>query len=249
MIRATLVYLFIALFLATVGPVGLVWSLATGRTAFLYRAARLCVRAAGWLGGIRVRIRGREKLEAGRTYLFLSNHQGNCDGPALLHAVPRDVRALIKKEAMQLPVLGRVMHRVQFVGVDRRDPDAARAAIERAARLLREGLSFIAFPEGTRSRTGELQPFKKGVFVMAIRAGAPVVPITIRRSRDVQAPGAFSIRPGTIDVVFHDPIETAALGVDDRDALVAATRDAIASALEPEAAARGAVSPAPASSP
>ena len=238
MLRALLVYLFIAVYLLVAAPVGMVWCLLTGRTSFLYAAARLCVRAAGLMSGVRVRIRGLEKLAPGHTYVFLSNHQGNFDGPVLLHSVPRDIRALIKKEMMQIPILSLVMRQVGFVPIDRHDPEGARASIERGGRLLRAGHSFIAFPEGTRSRTGQLQPFKKGVFVMALRGAAPVVPITIVGSRDVQPPGAFAIRPGVIDVIFHDPIETVDLGLEGRDELIERTRRAIASALPGEAGAQ-----------
>jgi len=189
------------------------------------------VRIAGLLSGVRVRIKGVEKLAPGQTYVFLSNHQGNFDGPVLLHAIPRDIRALVKKEMMQIPVLSLVMKQVRFVPIDRKDPEGARAALERGSRLLQSGLSFIAFPEGTRSRTGSLGPFKKGVFVMALRAGAPIAPITILGSRDVQPPGAFGIRPGVIDLVFHEPLATAGLGIEGRDALIEQTYSAIASAM------------------
>ena len=96
MLRALLVYSFIAVYLLAAAPIGMAWCLISGRTEFLYSAARLCVRIAGLVSGVRVRVTGVEKIAPGRNYVFLSNHQGNCDGPALLHAIPRDIRALVK---------------------------------------------------------------------------------------------------------------------------------------------------------
>jgi 1-acyl-sn-glycerol-3-phosphate acyltransferase len=113
------------------------------------------------------------------------------------------------------------------VPVDRRDPNQARAAIDRGAALLRQGLSFLAFPEGTRSRDGQLGEFKRGVFVMAIKGQTPVVPVTVLNSAIIQPRGSYRIRPGTIEVIFHDPIPTAGLSIADRDRLIELTREAI----------------------
>jgi 1-acyl-sn-glycerol-3-phosphate acyltransferase len=99
------------------------------------------------------------------------------------------------------------------------------------ARLLREGHSFIAFPEGTRSRDGRLGEFKKGVFIMAIRAQAPIIPVTIRNSANIQPPGDYRIHSGCIDVIFHNPIATYGMTIDNRDDLIQQTRRAIQSAL------------------
>ena len=230
-IRTTLVYIFIALYLMIMAPLGMAWTFLSKDTTFIYRLARFCVRIAGMIGGVRVQITGTEKLHPGQNYVFLSNHQGNCDGPVLLHAIPRDFRALIKKEMMGIPILSLVMKQVQFVPIDRTDPIKARASIDYGARLLTEGYSFIAFPEGTRSRDGSLGGFKKGVFIMALQAHTPVVPISILNSSTILPRGAYSIRPGTVGVVFHDPIITSEMTIADRERLVDLTRSAILSSL------------------
>ena len=231
MIRATLVYLFVGVYVILMAPLGMLWSSISGSSAFIYSLARFCIRTGGWLSGVSVRVQGREKISSGTTYVFLSNHRGNFDGPVLFHAIPRDWKALIKKEMMNLPVLSLVMRQVQFVPIERTNPKKARAAIETGARLLKEGHSFIAFPEGTRSRDGRLGEFKKGVFIMAIRAQASIIPVTIRNSARIQPPGDYRIHPGRIDVIFHDPIATQGMTIDDRDDLIQRTRNAIASGL------------------
>ena len=108
---------------------------------------------------------------------------------------------------------------------ERRYNEAEVAAIfERAAEALREGNSFLIFPEGTRSRTGELLPFKKGGFVMALKAQAPIVPVAIKGARAAMRKGSPWIQPVTIQVSFGEPIPTAGLGLDDREQLVATVR-------------------------
>lgn len=231
MIRATLVYGFIALYVIVMAPIGLLWGLAFKDTTLIYNLARYCIRMAGWMCRVRLRVRGKEKIQPGQHYVFLSNHQGNFDGPVLFYVIPRDVRALIKQEMMQIPLLSAVMKLVRFVPINRSDPIQARMGIDYGASLLRQGFSFFAFPEGTRSRDGRLGPFKKGVFRMAIQAAVPIVPITIVNSRKVQPPGTYGVRPGTIDVIFHDPIPTDQMDLDDRDKVIELTRAAIASAL------------------
>jgi 1-acyl-sn-glycerol-3-phosphate acyltransferase len=148
-----------------------------------------------------------------------------------LHVIPRDWKALIKKEMMRLPVFSLVLRQVQFVPIERLNPKKAHAGIELGAKLLTEGKSFVAFPEGTRSRDGRLGEFKKGVFIMAIKAQIPVIPVTILSSDKILPPRKFAIHPGCIRVIFHDPIVTEGMSLDDRNQLVQLTRNAIASAL------------------
>jgi 1-acyl-sn-glycerol-3-phosphate acyltransferase len=229
MIRATLVYVFIGLYMLLMAPLGLLWVRITGKTALLYHLARFCIRAAGWMCQVRVTVQGRENILQNTTYVFLSNHQGNFDGPVLLHAIPRDWKALIKKEMMRIPLLSLVMRQVQFVPIERLNPKKARIGIDFGAKLLTEGKSFLAFPEGTRSRDGRLGAFKKGVFIMAIKAQAPIIPVTIVDSAKIQPPGKYAIHPGCIHVIFHKPIATKGMTLDDRDWLIQLTREAIAS--------------------
>ena len=220
-------------------PIAITWSFLTKNTRLLYDLARFCIRVAGWICGIKVRIRGKEKILPGQTYIFLSNHQGNCDAPVLAHVIPRDWRALIKKEVMCLPMLSLVLRQVKMVPIDRSDPQRGRKSIELGAQLLRQGFSFIAFPEGTRSRDGRLGEFKKGVFVMALKARVPIVPISIINSRDIQPPGEYAIRPGLVEVIFHDPIPTQDMSLEDRDKLVEMTRRAISFGLAEQDSAKG----------
>jgi 1-acyl-sn-glycerol-3-phosphate acyltransferase len=231
MIRATLVYLFATMFILLLAPASMLWCLLTGNSSLVYRLGRFCIRTAGWMSGVRVEVQGSEKIARGQTYVFLSNHQSNFDGPVLLHVIPRDWKALIKKEMMRLPVFSLVLKQVQFVPIERLNPKKAHAGIELGAKLLTEDKSFVAFPEGTRSRDGRLGEFKKGVFIMAIKAQIPVIPVTILDSDKILPPGRFAIHPGRIRVIFHDPIITEGMNLEDRNQLVQLTRNAIASAL------------------
>jgi 1-acyl-sn-glycerol-3-phosphate acyltransferase len=231
MVRATLVYLFMGTYILLLAPGAIVWAVVSGNPSLLYRLARFCIRASGWIGGVTVSVSGAEKIVPGKTYVFLSNHQSNCDGPVLCHAIPRDWAALIKKEIMRLPVLAQVLKQVQFVPIERMNPKKAHTGIELGVSLLKQGKSFVAFPEGTRSRNGRLGEFKKGVFIMALKAQAPIIPVTIVDSSRVQAPGQYGIRPGRIRVVLHDPIVTEGMQFEDRNRLIEQTKAAIASAL------------------
>jgi 1-acyl-sn-glycerol-3-phosphate acyltransferase len=232
MIRTTLAYIFTGVFIFLMTPVALALATLTKDPGVIYRISRFCIRVAGVIAGVRVRIGGLSRIPPEGAFVFLPNHQGNCDVPALAHALPRDFRGLMKKELMKLPVLSIILKRVNFVPIDRRDAHQARAAIDRGAALLREGYSFLAFPEGTRSRDGRLGEFKRGVFIMAIKAQKPVVPITILNSSTIQPPGSYRIRPGVIDVLFHDPIPTEGMSMDDRDKLIELTRAAITQGMQ-----------------
>jgi 1-acyl-sn-glycerol-3-phosphate acyltransferase len=124
-----------------------------------------------------------------------------------------------------------------FVPLERANPGQSRPAVDRAAEALNAGASFLIFPEGTRSRTGALLPFKKGGFLMAIKAQAPIVPVVVSGGRDAMRRGSRLIWPATVTVRFGPPVATTGVGIDDRDALVARVRDgmvALGATTEPQ---------------
>jgi 1-acyl-sn-glycerol-3-phosphate acyltransferase len=134
---------------------------------------------------------------------------------------------LYKHEIDRIPILARAFRLGGFIPIDRRNREASMRAIESGAKSIREGNSFLIFPEGTRSRTDELLPFKKGGFVMALKAGAPIVPVAISGGRDAMRRGGWMIRPVTVRIRIGRVIETAGLSLADRDELIARVRDAI----------------------
>ena len=181
------------------------------------RLARICSTSsatAAWRwrsgsAGIRYRVIGREHIPPDRAVVFCSNHQSNVDPPVLFQALHRRLHILYKAELRKLPVLGRVIEAGGFVAVQRENRDAAFASIERAAASIRAGNSFLIFPEGTRSKTDELLPFKKGGFVMALKAQAPIVPVAITGGRAAMRKGSAIVRPVHVTVRIGAPVETA----------------------------------------
>jgi 1-acyl-sn-glycerol-3-phosphate acyltransferase len=185
-------------------------------------------------------VRGRDNL-AGRTYVVMSNHQSHYDVPVLFSVLGPNMRMIAKTELFALPVFGQAMRSAGFIEVDRHDRHAAIASLEEAKRRLKEGVHIWIAPEGTRSTTGELLPFKKGGFVLALDMGAPILPISIHGTRDVlRSKGVRSRKGVEVTVTIHPPVETAPYAATAqgaagkkaaREALVADVRRRIASAL------------------
>lgn len=233
MIRAICVLAFMIAYLLFFGMPAVVYSGITRDTEPLYRVALLGIRIALGLAGVRIIVAGRERLATGRAVVFMSNHQGNIDPPALLVTLP-PILILVKKELFRIPILGYGMRLRGLVPVNRKSREQAYAAVDEAVGKLKAGFSFLVFPEGTRSQDGRLQPFKKGVFAMAIRAGAPIVPISISGSKRIMQKGRLAIHPGTVRITIHDPIATTGYAIDDRGQLIERVREAILKGLEPE---------------
>ncbi len=180
-----------------------------------------------WAAQAKVEVTGLEDLDPHQPVIFMANHQSIIDIPVGFTHLGRDVRYIAKKELAKVPFIGWYVWAMGMVFVDRRNVDKAIASLDKAAEVINDGASIIAFPEGTRSRDGVIRPFKKGTFLLAINAGVPIVPVAIHGAIDVVPCDAFRVRPGTIRVNAGTPIKTAGMTADDRDVLIREVHDAI----------------------
>jgi len=221
-IRSLITYVVVLAYIAVVGPMALLVGV-LGWKRGVYALGHGGVSLALTLAGIRYRLSGREHIPR-TAVVFCSNHESNVDPPVLFVALHPQLHIFYKAELHNFPVMGTVFDVGGFVPVDRGDRDKAMASVARGAESLRAGNSFLIFPEGTRSRTGALLPFKKGGFIMAIQAQAPIVPVAVRGGRDAMRKGSAIVRPVRVSVRIGQPIPTVGLTLADRDALIAQIR-------------------------
>jgi 1-acyl-sn-glycerol-3-phosphate acyltransferase len=230
-LRSLVTYVAICLYVLVAGTVGLLVAIPFRAKNLLYRLGHGGVALALGLAGIRYTVIGREHIPPHRAVVFCANHQSNVDPPVLFRALHPRLHILYKAELRKLPVLGRVFELGGFVAVQRDNRDAAFASIEQAAASIRQGNSFLIFPEGTRSKTDTLLPFKKGGLVMALRAQAPIVPVAIMGGRAAMQKGSAFVRPVNVTVRIGVPIDTAGMTTEDRDRLIDEVRSRIAALI------------------
>lgn len=229
MIRTIFLLLFWGFSILIVGPFLLLVTLVTRSADFMYRVATWLAISGVRLAGVEIELRGLEHLQHGSSYIYMSNHVSNLDPPILVPSIPGRCSVLVKKEVFRIPILGTAMRVAELVPVDRSNREAAIDSVRAAAQVLRHGLNMVIYPEGTRSIDGRLLPFKKGPFHLAIEAGVPVIPVTILGTRDLWPKGTMAMKSGKTTLVFHPPIDPAEFA--DRDQLMAAVRQQIASSL------------------
>ena len=222
MIRTLVMLGFWAALLPVAAVIGFPWTLVTGDIRFLYRMTMWGAWTGVRLSGIRVETVGLDKLDPSRTYIFMSNHVSNVDPPILMPLIPRRMSIMVKKELFRVPILSRLMRFGSLVPVDRGNRDSGIAAVRAAAEVIRQGLNMTVYVEGHRSFDGKLLPFKKGPFYLAEECGVPIVPVTIVGSHYVMPKTRFAIKPGTVTVIFHQPVEPKDFG--SRDCLMAKVR-------------------------
>ena len=223
-----------AMLLLIVGPPVLTVAWLARQREWVYPWAIWGGRAWLRLSGMRVVVRGREHLDPAATYIFISNHRSYLDTATLFDYTGRRIGLLAKKELLKVPILGTGMGFVNIMAIDRTNRARAIETVRAATDRIRSGVSFGVFAEGTRARPGELLPFKKGAFHMAIDAGVSIVPVAIKHTDVLMGKGTGLARPGTIEMVILPPVETAGLSTareEDVAELIAETRARIAAEL------------------
>jgi 1-acyl-sn-glycerol-3-phosphate acyltransferase len=229
MIRTLMLVTFWGLSILVVGPFLLLYTLLSGSADLMYRVATKLGMSGVRLVGVKIEVRGLDRLQPNRSYIFMANHVSNLDPPVFVPSIPSRCSVLVKKEVFRVPILGTAMKVADLVPVDRRNRESAIESVRAAAEVLRHGLSLVIFPEGTRSVDGSLLPFKKGPFHLAMEAGVPVIPVTILGTNDCWPKGTLAMKSGQATLIFHPPIDPA--GFADRERLMAAVREQIAGAL------------------
>jgi 1-acyl-sn-glycerol-3-phosphate acyltransferase len=195
--------------------------------------ARGWARVLLWVSGVTVKVEGLEKISPDGSYVFVSNHLSYMDTPVVLANIPVQFRFLAKRGLFQIPFLGWHLARAGHIRVPREDARAAVKTMTIAAQLIREaGISLIIFPEGGRSRTGELGAFKEGAAFIAVRAGVPLVPICLKGTREVLPFGSGDIRSGTVMMRIGEPISTNNVTDRDRARITAELRSRIVELLD-----------------
>ncbi|MGD9098691.1 MAG: lysophospholipid acyltransferase family protein [Desulfobacterales bacterium] len=199
----------------------------TGNSMFIL--ARFWARIICGVAGVKIRTRGFDRIERGRSYVIIANHQSHFDGPALaLGLSGLQFRWIAKRELLKIPLFGHCLHSSRNIFIDRSNRERAVASIQEGMRRLPAGVSVMCFAEGTRSPNGRIGHFKKGGFAAALDNGMPILPVTINGSRHVLPKGSAVFQSGTIELVVGQPIETHPYLPDRLDDLVADTRSMIA---------------------
>lgn len=200
-----------------------------GRTG--HRYAQLWGQIALLANRVKVKLEGMENLQEG-PYVFMSNHQGFYDVFALLGHLPFQFKWLVKKELFSIPFLGWTMAAVGYISVDREGTRETLEAMNQASQKIREGMSVVIFPEGSRSSDGSIQPFKKGGFTLAIKSGVPIVPIAISGTREIMPKDRLTASSGKIRIRVDHPIETRNCTLKDRRSLMEKVRETISENLK-----------------
>ncbi len=231
MIRGLIAVVVVATYMLAGSLAGYVLARLFRSPGLLYSMARFGGRLALWLTGIRIEVLGAERLRDLRNSVVMANHESLVDAVIMALILPVDFKAVVKKELFRFPFFGSCLRYAGFIEVDRKDRRQAVEAMGKAVDALRAGACFLIFPEGTRTRTGELGPFKKGAFVVACDAGSRIVPIALLGVRRVMPRGGLQVTPGTVKAVVLEPVSAAGFAYDDRERLAAEVRGRIQAEL------------------
>jgi 1-acyl-sn-glycerol-3-phosphate acyltransferase len=225
----------LGLILLFIGVPTLLFTWLINRKLWMYPLALWGARV--WLTacGARITVRGLENLNSDTEYVFISNHRSYLDTATLFCYTGKRMGLVAKIELLKAPVLGQGMSFVNVIAIDRSNPERARQSMDKARLVLEDGYSFGVFAEGTRAMPGELLPFKKGAFHLALQTGAPIVPVAIKNTDWMMGKRTGVAYAGEIEMTILPPIDTSGKTANDVMDLLVKTRAAIADALGPTA--------------
>ena len=203
---------------------------ATGNSVHLI--ARSWAKTILFVSRINVSVKGVSNLESSRPFVYMCNHQSNFDIPILLACLPIQFRWLAKAELFKIPFFAQAMRGAGYMSIDRHNRESALDTIDQAADKVRAGVSVMVFPEGTRSPDGNIGPFKKGGFILSLKAGVPIVPIIIKGARNIMPKGSLYISPGNIQLIIKRPVDTTNYSLDIKDELIERVRNVICGEFE-----------------
>ena len=232
MIRTTYIILWVVL-------TTIFWGLAAIFASFFTRTgnpvhiiARTWARSILFASRISVTVNGLANIDPGQSYVYMSNHQSNFDIPVLLAHLPVQFRWLAKAELFKIPIFGRAMRGAGYVKIDRFNQESAFESIKEAGSRMKNGVSVMIFPEGTRSRDGKIRPFKKGGFIMAVDSGVPIVPVILQGTRSIMEKSSLKINTGEVTLNIAVPIATTGFSRDNKDDLIDSVRTVICNGFE-----------------
>lgn len=221
--------LYIVVGSAIFGSLAILGSWTPAGHRWVFWMARLWSRGLLAASGLRLEVSSRPVLDPSRAFVFMPNHQSLYDIPAMIATLPLPAVFFAKRSLFQIPIFGWALRAGGFISVDRRDRSRAKESFSKAVRTLQKGRSTVIFPEGTRSLDGGLLPFERGGFLLAIKSGAAIVPAGIRGTMATRKRGGWKVTPGTIRVVYGEPMETSDYSVRSRGELIESTRETIRS--------------------
>jgi 1-acyl-sn-glycerol-3-phosphate acyltransferase len=234
MIRTAFIILYVLPATAVLGIIAIIVSFFSRSGDPIHVIARIWAKSILFVSSVKVNVKGLENIEPSKSYIYMSNHRGNFDIPVLLGCLPIQFRWLAKAELFKIPIFGRAMSAAGYVKIDRSNRVSAFKSIEQVAAKMKNGVSVMIFPEGTRSEDGNVKPFKKGGFVMAVDTGAPIVPIILRGTRSIMTKGSWRINPGDVTLTIEKPIDTTGYTRETKEDLIKTVRRVICEVFEKE---------------
>ncbi len=232
MIRTTYIMLWVVLTTIFWGTIAIIISFFTRTGNPVHIIARIWARGILYVSRIRVKVNGLNQIDPTQSYVYMSNHQSNFDIPVLLAHLPVQFRWLAKAELFKIPLFGRAMQGAGYVKIDRFNQESAFQSIKEAATKMKDGVSVMIFPEGTRSLDGRIRPFKKGGFIMAVDAGVPIVPIVLQGTWSIMEKSSLQINTGDVVMNLEKPIATTNYSRQNKDELIEAVRRVICERFE-----------------